>query len=431
MGNNAYLKDTGGAVIKSLFSRQERTVPGYYTSDTVDMYGHVIDAAGMLEAIVDYRTWGTIREMHATPIGIATSIGVPEWNFISARISNTPYGDQVLQLVEDGVYGAFSVGIIVTKAEWTPVNNIEAERFRYLPRNIKDVVFEMGEVLSIKEMTLLEVSIVDRPANPAARMQEFAKSLTGANAIGSLPAVYEPNSKSILSGGVLVNPKSTMQITESIKNAMVGDNKNQGDMSIMENKNTLQDGQGEVVENNDALELSADAETVVPGELDVTEKSVAVEETSVTNDEHPVASDEVIEVETKTVELLEKFAALEADVEFVRNSITGLVGAIETMAEVVNKLALSFEEVDSEEPVATEDEGEVLDIEKLIEDAVNKAIEAAVEKLPSVGHSRKSSIAPVGQEEKPSAEINIKEMDARSLSRILAQSVASRAANGG
>lgn len=429
MSNNAYLKNTGGSITKSMFNRQDRIVPGYYTSDTVDMYGHVINPEGMLEAIVDYRQWGTVREMHSTPIGVAASIGIPEWNFISAKISSTPYGDQVLQLVQDGVYGAFSVGIIVTKAEWTPVNNIPADSFRYLPNNIKQVVFDMGEVLSIREMTLLEVSIVDRPANPAARMQEFAKSLTGANAIGSLPAVYEPNSKSILAGGVLVNPQSTMLITEGIKNAMGDNNKNRGDMRIMENEKSMQDTQDEVVNAKDEQIPVVEAEDVVNQEI--TEKSVDASDESKADENQLIDDKQNDDERTIDVELANKLVSIEADIEFVRKSVVDLAGAIESVTETVNKLMASIEKNLQEQTVADKGEEETLDIEKLIEGAVNKAVESVVEKLPVTGHTRKSSVAPVGQDESVAQEVNIKELDARSLSRILAQSVASRAANGG
>lgn len=411
MTNELYIKSTGGAIQKNLFSPDDRIVSGYYTSDTVDMYGHVIDPAGMLNAIADYKTWGTIREMHSTPIGVATAIGIPEWNFISAKISQTSAGDQVLQLVKDGVYGAFSVGIIVTKAEWMPVSSFPAESFRYLPENIRNAIIGGKEILSIREMTLLEVSIVDRPANPAARMPELMKALTGANSLGNLPSSLDLKSGGILLDGVIVNARNKMIVTESIKSALSTDC-NTGD-EAMEEKEVV------IEESNVA---DSDIEPVI--EADVTSVAEADEEKlAVQAEEH---AEEAIVVDSPSqdgegVEITQEAEQAAIDLSEIYEKIAKLEEYSLKIVESIELLANSIQGKEVESDVVEEDKS--IDIQSIIDAAVAKSIDAAIERIPVVP-SRKSSVAPVVADDVQ--EVDIKSMDARSLSRYLAMTAASK-----
>lgn len=90
---------------------------------------------------------------HSEPIGLVTKgEDTDEGYVISARISNTPRGDEVYTLLKDGVLSQFSVGFI-------PVEH----------RNEKDVVVRT-------KATLKEVSVVAFPAYEGATISEVRTS---------------------------------------------------------------------------------------------------------------------------------------------------------------------------------------------------------------------------------------------------------------
>lgn len=115
---------------------------GYASSEAVDSDGETITAEAMRAALPDYMKFGAVREMHQ-PSAAGTAI--------EANVEDdgrTYFGAHVVdpiavKKVETGVYKGFSIGGKVTARD------------------------EVNKSI-IKGLKLVEVSLVDRPANPEA-----------------------------------------------------------------------------------------------------------------------------------------------------------------------------------------------------------------------------------------------------------------------
>jgi hypothetical protein len=117
-------------------------VYGYASSEAIDADGEVITSDAMKAALPDYMKFGAVREMHQA-IAAGTAI--------EAKVEDdgkTSFGAHIVdpiavKKVNAGVYKGFSIGGKVTKRD-------EADKTR------------------ITGLKLIEVSLVDRPANPEA-----------------------------------------------------------------------------------------------------------------------------------------------------------------------------------------------------------------------------------------------------------------------
>lgn len=415
MNTNFYIKNTGGLIQNSLFAPERRVVSGYYTNDNVDMYGHVIDKDGMLQAVNDYRQWGTVREMHENPIGVAQDIGYPEWNYIAAKIASTPAGNNVLQLVQDGVYGAFSVGIIVTRAEWIPVTNIQPEKFMYLPDNIRSAIVESGSVLSIREMTLLEVSIVDRPANPAAKMSGYIKSFAGDHNVVALPPAYHTDyTADKLLDGVIVDPRSKVLVDAKIK-------------SVLSTEQTLR---SEDMEQQEEIKVAVSEEEVIEVATPVVTEEAEVEQASGDDTNHPtVVAEKSIDV---AAEQYQKLADL---VYNVNEFVIELSAKIDEVAQRVNAMhdvITAENEAVNEQTKETQGDGDALDPlqEKIValDELITKFAEI-LEETQSGQIIRKASVSPI--ESNTEQPVDIKKMSEPEIRNLLANRIARAFTYGG
>ncbi len=116
---------------------------GYASSGAVDSDGETITADAMKAALPDYMKFGAVREMHQ-PVAAGTAIEA----HVEEDTGKTRFGAHVVdpiavKKVETGVYKGFSIGGKVTERD-------------KLNKSI------------IKGLNLVEVSLVDRPANPEA-----------------------------------------------------------------------------------------------------------------------------------------------------------------------------------------------------------------------------------------------------------------------
>lgn len=116
---------------------------GYASSGSVDSDGETITAAAMKAALPDYMKFGAVREMHQ-PMAAGTAIEA----HVEEDTGKTWFGAHVVdpiavKKVETGVYKGFSIGGKVTKR-----NDLKKTQ--------------------IDGLNLVEVSLVDRPANPEA-----------------------------------------------------------------------------------------------------------------------------------------------------------------------------------------------------------------------------------------------------------------------
>jgi phage head maturation protease len=119
----------------------ERMVWGYASTEAEDDQGEIITRDALAAALGDYLKFANIREMHQmSAVGIAEEAGVDDKGlYVGARIVDPRAWDKVTS----GVYKGFSVG-----------GKVRARDGR--DRNI------------ITALSLTEISLVDRPANPEA-----------------------------------------------------------------------------------------------------------------------------------------------------------------------------------------------------------------------------------------------------------------------
>jgi phage head maturation protease len=118
----------------------ERIVAGYATTEALDSQGEVVKLAAIEQALPDYMKFGNIREMHQfSAVGKAIQAkvdGSKKGLYLVAKVID----DMAWKKVKEGVYNGFSIGGRILKK----INN------------------------SIEQLTLSEISLVDRPANPEA-----------------------------------------------------------------------------------------------------------------------------------------------------------------------------------------------------------------------------------------------------------------------
>lgn len=118
-------------------------VYGYASAETPDSDGETVTAEAMKAAIPDYMRFGAVREMHnpKTAAGTALEIRVEDdgRTWFGAHIVDA----DAVKKVQAGVYKGFSIGGSVTARD------------------------ELNKTV-ITGLKLLEISLVDRPANPEA-----------------------------------------------------------------------------------------------------------------------------------------------------------------------------------------------------------------------------------------------------------------------
>jgi len=115
---------------------------GYASSEAVDSDGETVSADAMKAALPDYMKFGAVREMHqAKAAGTAIEANVEDdgRTYFGAHVVDS----EAVKKVKSGVYKGFSIGGKVTERD------------------------ELNKAL-IKGLKLVEVSLVDRPANPEA-----------------------------------------------------------------------------------------------------------------------------------------------------------------------------------------------------------------------------------------------------------------------
>lgn len=120
---------------------QERMVWGYASTEAEDDQGEIITRDALAAALGDYLKFANIREMHQmSAVGVAEEAGIDDKGlYVGARIVDSQAWDKVTS----GVYKGFSVGGKVRARDPSDRSVITA-------------------------LSLTEISLVDRPANPEA-----------------------------------------------------------------------------------------------------------------------------------------------------------------------------------------------------------------------------------------------------------------------
>lgn len=384
-----YLKSLSAIFGEGSIDHENKTVRGIFTDDNVDEHGHMIDRAAMEKAVDEYRQWGNVRDMHGKPVGLAQSIGEETWNTVVAKI----FDDEVWKMIVNRVYKGFSIGAMVTGGKMVKVSEIAEEKFAGVSSAVRGAIKRAGEVFVITELTLVEVSVVDRPANPRAM---FAKSIDGTEVM-ALPSVTKR-------AGV-----------DAIKSMIIGieDGDSVGEVGPIEEKameESMEDVQDEIAAaDTEAVDTEAEVEAEVEDEVVVeVEKSMDADEPSADEEEDEI--DEVVEPLAVEVEEVADEVADSAKEPVVE--VQKLIDAVAVLTGVVEKLITQVAEIGTKS-VALDDE----QIGKLADMVSEKVIVR-----------RKSAVYGADNEsnEEPEA-INLKSLNVDALSSLIVNNVARRA----
>lgn len=149
-------------------SPDQRVVVGYASSERIDGQNDIVDAEALKGALEDYMQWANLREMHqpkavgkvlsATPISGTIQLKDGTKLVNPLRIIAKIIDEDAWQKVKAGILKGFSIGGKVKNAIVQKVNGKEVRR--------------------ITDLVLNEISLVDRPANPDARIVLLKRETT-------------------------------------------------------------------------------------------------------------------------------------------------------------------------------------------------------------------------------------------------------------
>lgn len=124
---------------------EQRLVWGYASTEALDQQKEVVKREAIVDALDDYMAFGNIREMHQpSAVGVAKSATIDEKGMLlCAKVVD----DAAWAKVKEGVYKGFSIG--------------------------GRAISKVGGVIS--KMRLMEISLVDRPANPECTISMFKR----------------------------------------------------------------------------------------------------------------------------------------------------------------------------------------------------------------------------------------------------------------
>lgn len=151
----------------SKIDKDKRLVTGYASTPRLDSDDEIVELSAIKAALPDYLEWGNVRQMHqAVAVGVAKEATIDDKGLLfTAKVVD----DNAWKLVDEGVLKGFSIG--------------------------GNVISKVGN--RIKELQLLEISLVDRPANPDCRFE----MVKGAKVLSESPVVLQHNVEDPLSKG--------------------------------------------------------------------------------------------------------------------------------------------------------------------------------------------------------------------------------------
>ena len=154
----------------SKVDKEKRTVSGFATLDNIDRHGDVVTSEASEKAFARFR--GNLREMHA-PIAVGKVLSFHPEDFFDKESGKTYKGIYVQAYVSkgaqdtwekvlDGTMTGFSIGGNIVQSSFEP-GDAESDKERRI----------------IKEYDLMELSLVDSPANPLASIFSIQKLADG------------------------------------------------------------------------------------------------------------------------------------------------------------------------------------------------------------------------------------------------------------
>lgn len=262
-------------------NKEKREVSGIATNEAVDSYGDIVRFDAIKEALPDYLEFSNIREMHQP--SAAGKVVDHELNedekalYITCKVVDDNAWNKVLE----GVYKGFSIGGEILEA--APLMATAQDE----DGNEHEVMTGGLEITKIK---LIEISLVDRPANPEALIESYKMAKNA----GFIPDVaLVPSTKSLNKSEESLTSHTTVDKMEA-SHLQTSDNEKKlsfttNFVKTMDKKSLFAKAWASVTEffksNDIDLEDTAKADveiTITRGELhdivkDAVEKAVVVE----------------------------------------------------------------------------------------------------------------------------------------------------------
>jgi hypothetical protein len=299
---------------------ENRTVSGFATLDNVDRVGDICTADASNTAFENFR--GNIREMHQ-PIAAGRLLSFVQKDFYDFNSDTTYRGIYVTVYVSkgaqatwekvlDGTLSGFSIGGNITGQE----NVFDAENNR--------------TIRVIKEYDLVELSLVDSPANSLANVFSIVKSDTG-------ELTYKGLATETVTSNVYYCPSDQIAVVSSDSSQSCAScNKNMENIGWIESTDTdntdiLRDvvskylnpepgnSQVEVNINEGGIEVSESIATSVEEVEPIEKADEVVEEAVVTSEDvAEVAADEAVADEVEKADEGSEVEAVDSSVDFVK-----------------------------------------------------------------------------------------------------------------
>lgn len=278
---------------------EERMVYGYASTPDLDSDGEVIKIDAMERALPQYLKFPTIREMHQPKaIGTTKSAEIDSKGmYIGAKI----VADDAWKLVKEGVYKAFSIG--------------------------GNVVKRVGNV--IQELDLVEISLVDVPANKSAMIEVWkADGMTKSAELQYIEILKDMD---------FADNKIADTIREGVISAMK--------KSMTKNEEVAETVVETVVEATEPETLEAEPTVETEGEsptdTEIVEAVVEDESEEVEETEDEESADDKLAMANQT---LEKLAG--ADVQKKLNLAKTVTNIASTVAKMASQMEESMRKMD-------------------------------------------------------------------------------------
>ena len=366
--------------------KQRRVVSGFATLDNIDKHGDIVDTAASMQAFTRFR--GNIREMHQ-PIAVGKVVSFRQEDFYDKQAKKSYSGvfvdvyvskgaQDTWEKVLDGTLSGFSIGGSINKSD--TVNTHDDYE---------------GPVRIIKDYDLVELSLVDNPANQFANVFSIQKSDIGFKVTGMATEVKAANvffcendeiavssedvardctvcnSTMKVIGWIEDNPTTkSADIAALVESYFKKNTESEGGIEMADEltneveETVAEEAVAEEVASEDVVE--APAEEVIEKSVDAPEEEVAAEEVA---DEAPAAEETEIEkmlngiktyiqdaltkASDNTPDVAQLYSELLAQVEETKANMAGMAerhgGMMKAVEDCTNQIAELTKRMDAYE----------------------------------------------------------------------------------
>ena len=342
-------------------NKEKRTVSGFATLDNIDRHGDIVTADASEKAFERFR--GNLREMHA-PIAVGKVLSFQPEDYFDKESGKTYKGIYVNAYVSKGAQDT-----------WEKVLDGTMTGFS-IGGNIVQSSMEAGDDDSdrrvIKEYDLMELSLVDSPANPLASIFSIQKNADGTSMIkGMAPETSTENvfwcandqialttkadSKDCIVCGSNMNSIGWIESSKTEKaisiKKVIDEYLKKDDAPGPDHAATTRDGDAGVVDSNSTINLYPDQNEKIKKSESVNDSEYAIEKGG-------------IKMADETVEAVTEEVAVEETTEQVAE-VTEAPAETAEAEEAVEKSVTSAESTDSFAKMLT-------DLRDLFGEAINK-----------------------------------------------------------